>query len=62
MSSISNLEMLEDEIELLKSLEQITIAINLNHGEKSLHPYTKVCYTKQFCFDYYFEGLQQLEY
>jgi len=42
MSSISNLEMLEDEIELLKSLEQITIAINLNHGEKSLHPYTKV--------------------
>ena len=42
MTSISNLDMLENEIELLKSLEQITIAINLNHGEKSLHPYTKV--------------------
>ena len=47
MSSISNLEMLEDEIELLKSLEQITIAINLNHGEKSLHPYTKVCFKRK---------------
>ena len=61
MSSISNLEMLEDEIELLKSLEQITIAINLNHGEKSVHPYTKVCVKRKNFFNY-FEGLQKLEY
>ena len=43
ISSINNIEMLQDEIELLKSLEQITIAINLNQsGEKSTHPITNV--------------------
>ena len=34
--------MLEDEIELLKSLEQIQVAVNLDSGESHLHPLTRV--------------------
>jgi len=44
MSAISSIDELEDEIELLKSLEQIRIGINLgNQSESStLHPITNV--------------------
>ena len=42
LPTIENMEMVEAEVELLKSLEEITVAVNLNQGDAGLHPLTKV--------------------
>lgn len=39
---IDTIEAVGDEVELLRSLDEITVAVSLNHGAAQLHPLTKV--------------------
>ena len=42
LPTIENMDMVQGEVELLRSLEEITVAVSLNHGAAELHPLTKV--------------------
>jgi len=39
---INTIEAVADEVELLRSLDEITVAVSLNHGAAQLHPLTNV--------------------